>query len=58
MNYVYIKNIILMKYGSPKVSSNTIDVIDETLSPRKSIQPYVRQRRSISSKMKDFTDDN
>mgnify|MGYP001808158596 CR=1 FL=1 len=42
MNYVYIKNIILMKYGSPKVSSNTIDVIDETLSPRKSIQPYVR----------------
>ncbi|CAK83741.1 unnamed protein product (macronuclear) [Paramecium tetraurelia] len=47
-----------MKYGSPKVSSNTIDVLDETLSPRKSNRPYVREKRSISNKVKDFTYDN
>lgn len=47
-----------MKYGSPKVSSNTIDVLDETLSPQKSIRPYVRDKRSNSNKMKDFIYDN
>ncbi|CAD8193779.1 unnamed protein product [Paramecium octaurelia] len=47
-----------MKYGSPKISSNTIDVLDETLTPRKSIQPYVREKRSMSSKVKDFAYQN
>ena len=47
-----------MKYGSPKLSSNTIDVLDETLSPQKSLKPYAREKRSISTKMKDFNYDN
>jgi len=40
------------------MSSNTIDVVDETLSPHKSNRPYMREKRSISSKVKDLTYDN
>jgi hypothetical protein len=47
-----------MKSGSPRMSSNTIDVVDETLSPHKSNRPYMREKRSISSKVKDLTYDN
>lgn len=47
-----------MKSGSPRVTANTIDVVEETISPRKSNRPYNKEKRSISNKMKDITYDN
>lgn len=47
-----------MKSVTPVVSSNTIDVIENTISPHKTNRLSNREKRSISNKIKDLTYDN
>ncbi|CAD8108369.1 unnamed protein product [Paramecium sonneborni] len=43
---------------TPMVSSNTIDIIDDTICQNKTNRQSNRQKRSISNKLKDLTYDN